>query len=327
MRGWLLRRLSLCVPTLIGITLVTFALSRLAPGGPLSALLDPQAGHALTPEQIARTEALLGLDRPLPVQYGSWLWRCARFDFGDSLLADRRPVRELIGDALAVSLPLQGAALVLMYLFGVPLGVLCAARAGTRFERAVGAGLFLLHSTPLLLTGTVLIALFCTGPDALLPMLGLATPGYVAPTRLDAWRDLLRHALLPVCCLTLAGLAGVTRYTRVGLLESLRQPYIQAARARGLTARRVLFKHALKNGILPAVTLLGQLLPWLVGGSVFVETLFGIPGIGLLSANSIVARDYPTVMALSVLVGGVTMASFFVTDLLYVLFRRRIELS
>jgi peptide/nickel transport system permease protein len=319
----LVRRLLLCVPTLLGLTLVTFLLSRLAPGGPLSGHDDPTGGPALTKSQSQQLERLLELDRPLPEQYLRWLGRFAQLDFGDSLAADRRPVRTKIVDAFQVSIGLQLAALLLMYGIGVPLGLLCAAKEGSRFDRVASAALFLVHSLPMLLTGTILIALFCTGAWASLPLLGLRTPGPAAGGAWAAFVDLVRHAILPVTCLALAGLAGVTRYARVGVIEALRQPWIAAARARGLPERRLLARHALKNGLVPTITLLGNILPWLVGGSVVVETLFSLPGLGRLATESILGRDYPTVMALSVLVGVATMAGFLVTDLAYAWVRRR----
>jgi len=326
-RTWLVRRLLLGFPTLLGITIVTFLLSRLAPGGPFADLADPEGGRPITREHRAALERNFGLDRPLLEQYANWLKRFAQLDFGESLAPDRRPVRQKIVEALGVSIGLQAAAVLLMYAVGLPLGVWCAARAGTRLERWIGRALFLVHSTPTLLLGTVLIALFCTGRLASLPLLGLRTPGLRTDGAWAAFVDVARHSLLPIVCLALAGLAGVTRYARAGVLEALRQPWIQAARARGLPERRVLARHALRNGLAPTLTLLGNLLPWLVGGSLAVETLFSIPGLGRLSTDSILGRDYPTVMALSVLVGVATMVGFLVTDALYVVARRRTELE
>jgi len=326
-RSWLLRRLLLCVPTLLGLTLVTFCLSRLAPGGPLAELAGIEQSKPLTQAQLDATARLLGLDRPLPAQYADWLWRFVRLDFGESLLPDHRSVRAKIGEAFAVSFFLQAFAVLLMYGIGVPLGVLGAAKEGRRVDRVLSAGLFLLHSMPTLLIATVLILLFSTGPHALLPMTGLTTPGLRHESTAALLADVARHSILPVICLTLAGLAGISRYARAGVIEALRQPYIQAARARGLPERRVLSRHALRNGILPVVTLLASVFPWLVGGSVAVETLFGLPGLGRLSTDSILARDYPTVMALSVLVGVAAMLGFLLTDLLYVALRRRIEFT
>ncbi len=327
MKRWLLRRLLVAIPTLLGITIVTFVLSRLAPGGPLSDLLDSSEGGVVSAAQVAETERLLGLDRPLPEQYLQWLSRSIRFDFGESLTSDRRPVSEKIADAAWVSLPLQVTAVVLIYAIGIPLGLWCAARAGRRAERWIGSALFLLHSMPMLLIGTLLIALFCGGLFGNLPFTGSATPGLEGVGVVERFLDQLRHALLPVACLVLAGLAGVTRYARAGVLEALRQPFIVAARARGLPERLVLGRHALKNGILPVVALLSGLLPWLVTGSVTVETLFAIPGLGRLTIESALARDYPTMMALAVLVGVSTLVGFLLSDLAHVALRRRSELG
>jgi peptide/nickel transport system permease protein len=321
-RAWLLRRLLLAVPTLLGITLVTFALSRLAPGGPLSAQLDTLEGKPISTADKEAMNQLLGLDRPLPEQYATWLGRFVRLDFGESLAPGHEPVRTKIAEAFGVSVALQAIALLLMYGIGLPLGLFCAAKAGTRLERAIAAGLFLVHSTPVLLLGTVLVALFCTGALARLPMLGLRTPG-VATSGFEAFADVARHAVLPIVCLTLSHLAGVTRYARAGVLEALRQPYIHAARARGLPERRLLTRHALRNGLVPTITLLAGNLAWLVGGSVAIETFFGLPGLGRLSIDSILLRDYPTVMALSVLVGAAMLLGFLLTDLLYVVVSRR----
>lgn len=311
----LLRRLLLCIPTLLGITIVTFALSRLAPGGPFSDLLDPAAGRAVTREQLAETERLLGFDRPLHEQYLDWLGRVARLDFGRSLAGDRRPVGAKIADAAWVTLPLQGIAALLLYGLAVPLGVWGAARAGTRAERLAGGLLFVLKAMPTVAIGTALIALFCTGLLGTLPLAGLETPGAVPAGTWERLADRALHLVLPVACLVLAGLTGIARITRAGVLEALRQPWIRAARARGLPERRVVGVHALAAGILPLVSLSGELLPWLVGGSVAVETLFSLPGLGRLTVDSIAARDYPTVMALSVLVALATMAGYLAADL------------
>ncbi len=322
MTRFLLRRLLWCLPTLFGITLVTFALSRLAPGGPLSDLLDPQEGRAATREQIEATAKLLGFDRPLHEQYVEWLGRSLRFDFGVSLSTDRQPVAAKIGAAAQVSLLLQGSAALLLYLVGIPLGVWAAVRAGTRRERFVAGALFVLQAMPTVVIGALLIVLFARGPLAILPLSGLETPGAEATAFFARALDRARHLALPIACLTLAGVTGIARYTRAGVLETLQRPWIRAARARGLPEWRVLYLHALKSGILPLVALLGGLFPWLVGGSVAVETLFSLPGLGRLALESIAARDYPTVMALSVLVATATLIGFVVADVLHAWLRR-----
>lgn len=326
MRAWFLRRLLLCVPTLLGLTLVTFALSRLAPGGPFAPLLDPDLGGKVTPEQVESMHRLLGLDRPLPVQYLEWLQRFATLDFGSSLRIGGEPVAGTVWSALQVTFLLQLSGVLLMLGVGIPIGIWSAARAGTRRERLAGALLFALHSTPALLLGTLLMALFCTGRVAALPMLGLRSPD-AARGGFGAFADLLRHAALPVVCIALSGLPAIARFARAGMVDALARPWLQAAQARGIPERRRLYVHALRSGVLPIVALLGQMVPFLVAGSVIVERLFGLPGMGRLAADSILERDYPTVMAISVVVGVAAMAGFLLADLLYALLDRRVRLA
>lgn len=326
MRAWFLRRLLLSVPTLIGLTLVTFALSRLAPGGPFSELLDPEATARVSPEQIAEMRGLLGLDRPLPVQYFEWLGRFATLDFGNSLLLGAEPVAPKVGRALQVTFSLQLAGVLLMLAVAIPIGIWSAARDGARRERIAGALLFLLHCTPVLLLGTLLMALFCTGGFGALPMLGLRSPD--APAHgFGAFADLIRHAALPVVCIALSGLPGIARFARAGMVDALARPWLLAAAARGISERRRLFVHALRTGILPIVTLLGQMVPGLVAGSVVIERLFGLPGMGRLAADAILERDYPTVMAISVVAGVAAMVGFLLADLLYALLDRRVRVA
>ena len=326
MRAWLLRRLLLCVPTLLGLTLVTFALSRLAPGGPFAALLDPDIANKVSAEQVESMRRMLGLDRPLPVQYFEWLRRFATLDFGDSLRIGGEPVAATVWRALQVTFFLQLSGVAVMLGVGIPIGIWSAARAGTGRERCAGALLFALHCTPVLLLGTLLMALFCTGRLGSLPMLGLHSPD--APRQgIGALGDLLRHVLLPVVCIGLSGLPAIARFARAGMVDALARPWLQAAEARGIPERRRLFVHALRSGVLPIVALLGQMVPFLVAGSVVVERLFGIPGMGRLAADSIVERDYPTVMAVSVVVGVAAMAGFLLADLLYALLDRRVRVA
>jgi peptide/nickel transport system permease protein len=325
-RIWLLRRLLLCVPTLVGLSLVTFLLSRLAPGGPFSSLLDSHSQARVSPQEIEAMQHLLGLDRPLPAQYLEWLRRFATLDFGTTLGIAPEPVAAKVGAALQVTFWLQLASVTLMLGIGVPLGVWCAARAGTRREKATGALLFLLHSAPLLLLGTLLMKLLCVGPLRLLPMIGLRSPD--APDHgLAGALDLVRHAALPVACIALAGLPGIARYARAGMLDELARPFMVAAAARGIPEWRRLFVHALRGGILPIVALLGQIVPFLVVGSVTVEKLFSLPGMGQLAADAILARDYPTVMAVSVVVGVAAMAGFLLADVVQALLDRRVRIA
>ncbi len=311
----LLRRLLLLLPTLLGVTLLTFALSRAAPGGPLAFLSSIDGGHRLTDEELLEARRLRGFDRPLHEQYLAWLGAAVRGDFGVSEARGGRPVAELFRERAGTTVAMQSIAALLIYLLGVPLGAWCAVQAGTRRERWVGALLFILHALPAVVIGTFLVAWLCVGSGAPLPLLWTSAPRELTGIgRLVHWAE---HALLPISCLVLASLTGVARYARAGLVETLRQPWIRALRARGLPERRVLWVHALRTGILPLVTLLSSLFPWLVTGSVAVETLFSIPGLGSFAFESVRDRDDPAVMANALLVGTVTWLGFLVSDLLH----------
>jgi len=311
----LLRRLLLLLPTLLGVTLLTFALSRAAPGGPLAFLATSETGRGLTAAELAEARRARGFDRPLHQQYITWLGAAARGDFGVSEARGGRPVAELLRERVGTTVALQSIAALLIYLLGVPIGAWCAVQAGTRSERWAGALLFCLHALPAVVIGTFLIAWLCVGAGAPLPLLWKSVPtGVTGLARLAHWAE---HAFLPIACLVLASLTGVARYARAGLVETLRQPWIRALRARGLPERRVLWVHALRTGILPLVTLLSSLFPWLVTGSVAVETLFSIPGLGSFVFESVRDRDDPAVMANALMVGAVTWFGFLVSDLLH----------
>jgi peptide/nickel transport system permease protein len=319
----LLRRLLLLLPTLLGITVVTFALSRAAPGGPLSFLLPAEGGRGLSAAEFEEARHLRGFDRPLHEQYLGWLGKAICGDFGVSEARGGRPVADLIRERAATTVVLQSIAVLLIWLIGVPLGAWSAVRAGTRRERLVGGLLFALDALPAVVIGTVLIAVFCVGSGAALPLLWASPPSELTGSSRIA--HMAEHALLPVACLVLASLAGVARYSRAGLLETMRQPWIHALRARGIPERRVLFVHALRTGILPLVTLISSIFPWLVAGSVAVETLFSIPGLGRFAFESVRDRDDPSVMANALLVGSLTWFGFLVSDLLHVLLGGREE--
>lgn len=324
---YLIRRVLLLVPTLLGITLLTFLLVRLAPGN--VALLKGQSaeggGRAVSAEAREATAKLYGLNEPPLVAYGQWLGRIARLDFGESWI-DHRPVAAKIGERLPLTVTLAGSALVLSYLVAIPLGVAAAIRRGQAIDRTISFVLFLLYSVPSFVTALLLI-LFVAGGDYLnlLPMYGLHA---VTAPEMGFWArtgDAVLHLILPVACLTYASFASISRYTRVSMIDALAQDFVRTARAKGLPERLVIARHALRNALIPIVTILALELPVLIGGSVIIESIFTLPGMGNLMLEAIEARDRPVILGIVTLSSMLTLAGYLVADIVYVLVDPRIR--
>lgn len=309
-RRFLVRRLLQVIPTVLGITALTFGIAQLAPGDPLQ--LDPEAPVSAAAVEHARARA--GLDRPLPLQYARWLARVATLDFGTSLV-DQRPVRSKLAEALPRTLLLSGLSLLVALLFAVPLGVFAARSPRGLPQRLLGAGLVALYALPTFWVA-VLLLLALAGPRSLelFPFQGLHSEA--PPPGVAGLVDLAWHLALPVAVLAYPALAVLTQQVRGAMVEALGQEYVRAARARGSSERSVLYRHALPNALLPLITSVGSLLPHLVGGSVIVERVFGIQGMGLLAFDAISTRDYPTLMAATTLGALATVLSVLAADLL-----------
>ena len=306
--AYLARRLALAIPTLFGIALVVFLLVHLAPGSPLSGggdSLRRPTGRAA--EEMRR---LYGLDRPLPERFAAWISRAARFDLGESFV-DHRPVSERIREALPNTLLLNGLALLLALGIAIPLGVAAGGRPEGAFDRLSGAALFALYSMPTFWAALLAQTLFSVH-WRLLPLYGVSAD--VPPPGLAGVADKLAHLALPVSCLTYGTLAFVARLVRAGVAEAASSDFVLAARARGASRRRALWTHALPNALLPILTLLGLLLPALLSGSVIVERIFAWPGLGRLYFDSILSRDYPVVLGLSLLTAVATLAATLLAD-------------
>ncbi len=308
MRRYVFRRLLLMIPTFLGITLLTFVIAQLAPGDPFQLDLEV-VGPGQAVIDVQRTSK--GLDAPLPLQFGRWLSRVVRFDFGRSFI-DQRPVTEKLGEAAPRTALVAGLALVLGFGLAVPLGVLLATRARRWWAKGLSVLLVAAWSVPTFWIAVILLMLFA-GPRYFdwFPVQGLAEGGFV----------------LPVICLTWPTLVVATRQVRSAMEDALAQDYVKAARARGIPERRVVWRHALRNSLLPVVTMLGLHLPHLVGGSVVIERIFGIPGMGLLAFDAIGTRDYPTVMGVATVMALVTMLSMLLVDLAYGFIDPRIRLE
>lgn len=330
MGTYLLKRFLLILPTLLGITLVTFLIIQLAPGSPISIKIQQLGGEGIRSETVSRevieqTKKLYGLDKPVPVQYLQWLRRLGTLDFGESY-KDHRPVLTKIREALPVTLLLNIISIFLIYLISIPLGIFSALHPKSWLDKITTVALFILYSLPSFWVAMILIIYLGGGEYLdLFPVAGVSSQGL---DRLPWWgqaANVTWHLVLPVTVLTYGGLAFLSRLSRGQLLEVIRQDYIRTARAKGLSESVVIWKHALRNSLIPLVTLSGTLLPALIGGSVIVEQIFSIPGMGKLGFEAVLSRDYPTVMAIAAIEGFLTLLGILISDLLYVVIDPRIS--
>lgn len=259
-------------------------------------------------------------------QYAYMVVRLITFHFGNSTIHTRDPVISKIGDALVVSAPLMFMSELLIYLIAIPLGILCGVYRGRSLDRGVSLGLFILYSVPSFVAGMIFLVFLCYG-DYLkwFPALGLHSDGASSMSFGPYLLDYFWHAFLPVVCLSLFSLAAMAMYARSSLLDVINQDYIRTARAKGLSSRVVILKHAMRNALIPILTLFSTFLPAMLGGAVVIEYLFNIPGMGKLGLDSIEQKDFPTLMALLYIEALVTLVSFLITDLLYVVVDPRIS--
>ncbi|HYB44511.1 MAG TPA: ABC transporter permease [Candidatus Methylomirabilis sp.] len=318
------RRFLLAIPLLVGITFVSFFVISLAPGGPLD-FLTPEDPNA-SPEVRQRLIQEFGLDQPVYLQYWHWLTRVVRLDFGRTFLPDGRPVLTKIGERLPVTLLLNVIEMLLILGLAVPIGVLSATRQYSLYDKITTVFVFVGFATPDFWLALLLMFLFGV-QLGWLPISGLRSLNW---EYLSFWRqqgDFLSHLVLPVAVASFGGLAGFSRYMRQSMLEVIRQDYIQTARAKGLSEQTVVGKHALRNALLPVVTILGLSLPGLIGGSVIIESIFAIPGMGQLMVQSVFSRDYPVVMGNLVIVASLTLVANLVADVAYGLVDPRIRLG
>lgn len=313
MLTYIARRLLGILPLVLGITLISFFIIHLAPGKPteMEMSLNPKISY----ETRLRMEKLYGLDKPLHVQYFNWLKRILKFDFGTSF-ADNRPVADKILERIPVTLAINILSLVLILLLGVFLGIKGAIAPGGHFDKISTILIFICFSAPTFWVALLLMNLFCI-KLGWLPVSGLTSLDfeYFGPTK--KLIDLSLHLILPVCVVSLSGLAGISRYMRSSMMEALHQPYIYTARAKGLPEKQVIYKHALRNALLPIVTIMGLSIPGLLGGSVILESIFALPGIGRLFYEAVMMRDFNLIMAEVVLGAFLTMLGNLIADISY----------
>ncbi len=322
MTAYLLKRVALLIPLLLGITLITFTVIHLAPGEPvdMQMAMNPKVGK----EARERLTKFYGLDQPLHVQYLSWLKKLSRLDFGRSFSSDNRPVLDKIKERLPVTLSLNIIALLIEFGLAIPIGILAAVHRDTLLDKGLTVFVFLGFAVPTFWLALLLMYFFGVKLNWL-PISGLHTLGYEAYGWFGRVWDLAKHLVLPVLVASFGSLAGVSRYMRSAMLQVIGQDYITTARAKGLSERVVIWKHALRNALLPLITLVGFSIPGLIGGSVIFETIFAIPGMGQLFYQGVMSRDYPVVMGILVIGAGLTLIGNLIADLSYALADPRIR--
>lgn len=339
MLSYLLQRLLLFIPTLLGITGIAFALMHLAPGNPAELRAGGGLGGAGTEglasdkrsnldQALAAWRAQYGLDQPLPQQYVRWLRNLLRLDFGQSF-KDNQPVWGRIAERLPMTIQLNVLSLLLVYLIAIPLGVYSATHAYSVGDQVTTCLAFVLFALPAFWIGTLALVFLCGGDFwDLFPPGGIASLGATASwTFWQRVADRLWHLCLPVLILSYGGFAGLSRFMRSSMLEHIRQDYVQTARAKGLSETWVIYKHVLRNSCIPIITLLASLVPGIISGSVIIETIFSLPGVGLLAYEAVLARDYPVIMAVFTITSLLTLVGILLSDILLTFVDPRITFS
>ena len=311
---------------LIGISLISFFIMQLTPGDFTSteASFNPKASE----ESRQKLRELYNLDKPIHIQYGLWLKRIVKLDFGNSFKSHQRPVlweeedkngnvtKGLIQESLPITLLINLLGIFIIFSISIVLGTLAAINQNTIVDRSITLFVFIGFAIPGF--WLALLLMYWTGvANQWLPISGLHSPGYLSLDTFSQTLDMLKHLILPVFISCLSGLAGISLYVRNGMLEVLHQDFITTARSKGLVEKKVVFIHALKNAVLPLITIIGLSIPGLIGGSVIAESIFAIPGMGKLFYDSVLSRDFPVIMGILTIGAVLTLIGNLLADLGY----------
>jgi len=325
MASYVARRLLYALLTFFGITVVVFALVHSVPGDPISFYIGTHGVSQLSSAALDAIRREHHLDEPLISQYLWWLRGVLTLDFGSSII-NHQHVTTRILEKLPNTFILNSIAFLLAAAIGVPIGLWSAARSGRLMERASAVLFFLLYSLPSFWVALLLMEFFSV-KLRMLPLFGMTSDDYLQMSAAEQLLDRLRHLVLPVVTLSYAQLAIFARFSKSALTEVIRQDYITAARAKGVAPQAILWRHAFRNALIPLITLLGLTIPFLISGSVIVEQIFQWDGIGRLYFDSILTRDYPMVLGLTVATAVVTLLASLLADLLYAAADPRIRLE
>lgn len=330
---YILRRILLAIPTFLGITLITFLIINAAPGGPIEQKLqkirmgggDGGRSTQISQEILDSMYKQYGFDKPVHVRYFLWLKNISKLDFGESF-SYQEPVIDVITQRFPVSLSFGIASLILTYLVCIPLGVSKAIKAGTRYDTISGIILYALYSIPPLVMGIFLIVWLAGGSHFdLFPIGNIKSDDYDTLSTLGKIADRAYHFVLPLTCYMLGNFTQLTMLVRNSMLDVIKSDYIRTARAKGLRDAIVNYKHALRNALIPVATGLGGFLRVFLAGSLVIERVFNLDGIGLLSYNSILARDYNVIMGITFISALLLLVGNILSDIIYVLVDPRID--
>ena len=315
MLRFVVRRILEAVPSFLGICVFTFLLLHLVPGGPAQAAIGPH----YTAAKVAAVNRAFGLNKPLPTQFWLWFTQLLQGNLGTSYTSNQ-PVLQLIGQALPHTLELVVVAILLSHLFAIIIGTIQGYYRNSWFDHLVTTVSFFFWSMPLFWLGILMIMLFSVDLGWF-PSGGIASPTAVHP----GFGSYVAHTVLPIATLVLSTVATWMRYMRSSMVDAMVQDYVRTERAKGLSELRVVFKHALRNSLLPLITLLGLSIPGLFAGALVIEEIFNYPGMGLLFWTAAFARDYPVLLGITVVIGVLTIVGNLLADILYSLIDPRIQ--
>lgn len=315
--SYLIRRTLILIPLLIGLSIVMFVLIHAAPGDPVVAMMGPTA--AGNPQYVEQARANLGLDEPLAVQYVTWLKNLLKGDFGTAYTFGNKPVLDLIKDRFWATAMLQGIALFLGILIAIPIGIISATRQYSKTDNAVTIFSFIGLALPNFWLA-LLLQVWIAVELGWLPVISTGQANADFPER-------IKYFILPVLVLVLPNIAYFARFMRSSMLEVKNQDYVTVARAKGLPNKTVLYRHSLRNALIPMITVIGLQIPTIIGGAVIIEQIFAWPGLGDLAVKAISQRDYPVILAITLLSGAVVMIVNLLVDIFYAIADPRVSLS
>lgn len=315
MLAYTIKRLLISVPLVLGIVTITFVMIRVAPGDPLDMYLEPQRQRQVDPEIIELLRQKYGLDQPIHIQYIRWISNVARGDFGESFRS-RRPVGRMLAEAIPYTLQLTILATLFDAFFGIMLGIIAAVKQYTALDKVVTMGSLVVYAIPGFWLALMMVMVFSVNLGWF-PTSQTRSMDYEFLSFSGKMGDRLWHLALPVFVMGIGSAAGTARYVRNRLLDVLNADFVWAARARGFKERVVIVRHALRNALIPVITMYGMNLPYLLGGATVIESIFAWPGLGNMAVGGVGGRDYPVIMATTLIAAGLTVAGNLLADITY----------